>query len=153
MSAHDNVANSGRETPGGGSIPLRQPTILVAEDSADSREMMRVLLEARGYQIITAENGIRAFELAVTQRPHAMLLDLQLPKLDGLSVTRKLRLDATFKHVPIIIISGHDPFRYRQEAMDAGCDDYFLKPIDFDRLQLVLDRMMPQDRRRRVKCA
>src|SRR2546421_5955242 len=128
------------------------PTILIAEDSADSREMMQVLLETRGYQVITAANGIHAIEMAVRNRPDAMLLDLQLPKLDGLSVTRNLRLNPTFKNVPIIIISGHDPNRFRQEAMDAGCDDYFLKPIDFDRLQLVLDQTVPR-RRQRVKCA
>ena len=133
--------------------PLQRPTILIAEDSADSREMMRLLLESRGYQVIAAENGIRALEMAVTNRPNAVLLDLQLPKLDGLSVTRNLRLDPTFTHVPIIIISGHDPHRYRQEAMDAGCDDYFLKPVDFDRLHLVLDRMLPRERRKRVTCA
>ena len=130
-----------------------KPTILIAEDSADSREMMKLLLETRGYQVIAAENGIRALEMAVTKRPNAMLLDLQLPKMDGLSVTRQLRLDPTFKNAPIIIISGHDPTRYRQEALDAGCDDYFLKPIDFDRLHLVLDQMVPRERRQRVKCA
>jgi CheY-like chemotaxis protein len=154
MDPHHNVAEpSDRETSGRISISPWQPTILIAEDSADAREMMQLLLETRGYQVITAEDGIRALEMAVTNRPDALLLDLQLPKLDGLSVTRNLRLDPTFKNVPVIIISGHDPDRFRQEAVDAGCDDYFLKPIDFDRLHLVLDRMVPRERRQRVKCA
>ena len=154
MDPHHNVAEpSDRETSGRTSISPWQPTILIAEDSVDAREMMQFLLETRGYQVITAENGIRALEMAVTNRPDALLLDLQLPKLDGLSVTRKLRLDPTFKNVPIIIISGHDPIRYRREAMDAGGDDYFFKPIDFDRLQLVLDRKVSRERHQRVKCA
>jgi CheY-like chemotaxis protein len=153
MSSHDTAADSSRETSGRIAISPWQPTILIAEDSADSREMMQVLLEARGYQVIAAENGISALEMAVTNPPNALLLDLQLPKLDGLSVTKSLRLNPTFKNVPIIIISGHDPNRYRQQAMDAGCDDYFLKPINFDRLQLVLDRMIPREHRRLVKSA
>jgi DNA-binding response OmpR family regulator len=73
--------------------------------------------------------------------------------LDGLSVTRNLRLNPAFKNVPIIIVSGHDPNRYRQDAKDAGCDDYFLKPIDFDRLQLVIDRLVSRERRTLVKSA
>jgi len=154
MNPHQNVAEpSGREPTGRISISPWQPTILIAEDSADAREMLQVLLETKGYQVITAENGIHAFEMAVRNRPDALLLDLQLPKLDGLSVTKNLRLNPNFKNVPIIIISGHDPNHYRQAAQDAGCDEYFLKPIDFDRLQLVLDRMVPRERRQHIKCA
>src|SRR6185436_11311269 len=152
MDPRHNVAEpSGRETSDGISNSSWQPTILIAEDSADAREMIQFILQTKGYQVITAENGIRAFEMAVRERPNALLLDLQLPKLDGLSVTRNLRLNPTFQNVPIIIISGHDPNRYRREAIDAGCDEYFLKPIEFDRLELVLDRMVPRDRRSRVK--
>jgi len=153
MNSRQNVAEpSGRETSGI-SISPWQPTILIAEDSADAREMMQLLLETKGYQVITAENGIHAFEMAVRNRPDALLLDLSLPKLDGLSVTRNLRLNPNFKNVPIIVISGHDPNRYRQAAKDAGCDEYFLKPIDFDRLQLVLDRMVSRERHALVKSA
>ncbi|HBB95817.1 MAG TPA: hypothetical protein DC054_10535 [Blastocatellia bacterium] len=119
-----------------------RPTILIAEDSADSREMMQLLLETRGYQVIAAHDGMHAVEAALTSRPDLLLLDLELPKLDGLSVTRNLRLDPKFKDVPIIILSGHDPSRFRQDALDAGCDDYLLKPIDFDSLHVLLDRMI-----------
>jgi two-component system cell cycle response regulator DivK len=72
-----------------------------------------------------------------------VFLDLQLPKLDGLSVTRNLRQHPIFKDVPIIILSGHDPTRYLQQAIDAGCDEYLLKPINFDHLQVLLDRLVP----------
>src|SRR5437016_3179288 len=118
------------------------PTILIAEDSADSREMMQVLLETRGYRVIAANDGMHAVEVALSSRPDLVLLDLELPKLDGLSVTRNLRVDPKFKDVPIIILSGHDPSRFRQDALDAGCDDYLLKPIDFDLLHELLDRMI-----------
>lgn len=130
-----------------------KPTILIAEDSLDSREMMEVLLKSKGYRVLTAENGERAVEIAVRNNPDAVLLDLQLPKLDGLSVTRSLRELAGFENVPIIILSGHDPHRYRQEAMDAGCDEYLLKPINFDGLQRVLDRLVPRERQALVRSA
>jgi len=119
-----------------------KPKILIAEDSADSREMMQVLLETRGYQVIAANDGMHAVEVALSSRPDLLLLDLELPKLDGLSVTRNLRLDPKFKDIPIIILSGHDPSRFRQDALDAGCDEYLLKPIDFDSLHELLDRMI-----------
>jgi len=130
-----------------------KPTILIAEDSLDSREMMQVLLESRGYRVLSADNGERALEVAVTNHPDAVLLDLQLPKLDGLSVTRSLRQLPLFKSLPIIVLSGHDPSRYRQAAMDAGCDDYLLKPINFDGLQEVLDRLVPRESRVLTKSA
>ena len=119
-----------------------RPTILVAEDSPDSREMMQLLLETRGYQVVAADDGVHALEAALSSRLDLVLLDLELPKLDGLSVTRELRLRPNFKGVPIVILSGHDPSRFRQEALDAGCDDYLLKPINFDHLHELLDRMI-----------
>jgi len=126
-----------------------RPTILIAEDSADSREMMQVLLEQRGYQVVAADDGRRALEAALSSRPDLVLMDLELPKLDGLTVTRNLRLNPKFKDVPIVILSGHDPSRFRQEALDAGCDDYLLKPINFDLLNELLDRMIGAARRPR----
>ena len=128
-----------------------KPTILIAEDSSDAREMMHLLLETRGYSVVEAENGIRALELAVKAKHDAVLLDLTLPKLDGLTVTRNLRLHPNLKHVPIIIVSGHDPNSYRQQAIDAGCNEYLLKPINFARLQGLLDDLVPRERRARVR--
>ena len=107
---------------------------------------MKLLLESKGYRVLSAENGERALEIAVKDLPDAVLLDLQLPKLDGLSVTRTLRQLPIFKTLPIIMLSGHDPIRYRQAAMDAGCDEYLLKPINFDGLQMLLDRLLPRER-------
>jgi two-component system cell cycle response regulator DivK len=130
-----------------------KPTILIAEDSADSREMMEVLLENRGYEVVSAENGVRALEVAIRSRPNALLLDLELPQLDGLSVTRNLRLHPGFAQVPIIIVSGHDPNRYRQAALDAGCNEYLLKPINFKRLQELLDQFVPREQRAALKSA
>ena len=132
---------------------LSKPTILVAEDSADSREMMKVLLQMKGYKVVAAENGVNALAAARKKRPDAVLLDLQLPIMDGLDVTRNLRSHPTLKKVPIIIVTGHDPNRYRQAALDAGCDEYLMKPINFEALQTVLDRLVPREQYARVKFA
>ena len=71
---------------------------------------------------------------------------LQLPKLDGLGVTRNLRRHPKFRKTPIIIVSGHDPAKHRQPAIEAGCTDYLLKPIDFDRLDAILSTIVPLTR-------
>ena len=118
-----------------------RPVILVAEDNADSREVMQMLLESNGYDVLSMGDGLHAVAAAIETVPDLILIDLDLPKLDGLSVARNLRLHARLDKVPIIIVSGHDPLRYRQVALDAGCDDYILKPIDFDRLHELIERL------------
>ena len=123
--------------------PTAKPTILVAEDSADGREMMAMLLGLKGYQVVAAENGLEAIEVAAAYRPDLILIDLELPKLDGLDVARNLRRHPKLRKIPIIIISGHDPAKHRQLAIDAGCTDYLLKPIDFDRLDSILKTIVP----------
>lgn len=124
-------------------IPKTKPVILVAEDCADGREMMGTLLRLKGYHVVSAENGVQAIEVALKASPDLMLLDLELPRLDGLNVARNLRRNLKLKHVPIIIVSGHDPENHRQAALDAGCTDYIMKPIDFDRLDSILECNVP----------
>jgi DNA-binding response OmpR family regulator len=121
----------------------RQPKILIAEDSADGREMLTILLALKGYDVVSAENGIEAVEVALANRPDLILIDLELPKLNGIDVTRNLRRHANLKDIPIIIVTGHDPVRHRQTALEAGCTDYLLKPIDFDRLDTILISRVP----------
>jgi len=124
-------------------VPRPKRTILVAEDSADSREMLQILLEMKGYDVISAGDGHLAVEVAVHQIPDLILIDLELPGIDGVSVAKALRLRPELKSVPIIIISGHDPSRYREAALNAGCDEYLLKPIDFKRLDEILNERIP----------
>lgn len=85
-----------------------------------------------------AENGVEAVDLALKTFPDLILLDLELPHLDGLAVTKNLRRDPRFVNVPIVIVSGHDPLTFRPLALEAGCTEYLLKPIDFDLLDKVL---------------
>jgi len=124
-------------------VALRTSTILVAEDNCDSREMMKVLLRSKGYGVIEASDGLQAVEVALTKLPDLILLDLQLPLLDGLNVTRNLRQHPKLKGIPIVVISGYDQNQHRQSSLDAGCNDYLLKPIDFERFEEMLSTFAP----------
>ena len=123
--------------------PKSKPTILIAEDSPDSREMLQVLLGLKGYRVLAAADGERAVEVALESVPDLILLDLELPGRDGLSDARDLRHHSDFKNVPIIVLSGHDPMLHKQSAIDAGCTDYLLKPVDFEKLDKILQTEVP----------
>jgi two-component system, cell cycle response regulator DivK len=118
-------------------------TIMVAEDDEDSRSMMETLLRMKGYEVVEAENGLEAVEIALTNSPDLILLDLELPLLDGLGVTRNLRRRPKFKQVPIVVVSGHDPTKHSEAALDAGASAYLVKPIDFQRLDQILANAVP----------
>lgn len=120
-----------------------KPTILIAEDSKDARDMMRTLLTLKGYDVVVAEDGVQAIDMALKNLPDLILIDLELPRLDGLSVIRNIRRSTKLFRVPIIIVSGHDPAGYLQPAIDAGCSDYLPKPIDFERLDTMLNSTVP----------
>ena len=120
--------------------------ILVVEDFEDSRFMMLRLLELAGYRVLEACDGGQAVELAVQKRPALILMDLSLPKLDGLAATRKIRQHKTIGKVPIVAVSAHDATDSRIEALQAGCDEYVTKPIDFDHLSALLERLLSKQR-------
>lgn len=119
--------------------------LLVVEDFEDSRFMLRRLLEIAGYRVVEASDGEQAVELAVQKRPALILMDLSLPKLDGLAATRKIRQHQTMGKVPIVAVSAHDAPESRIEALEAGCDEYVTKPIDFDNLNALLKRFLPEE--------
>jgi two-component system cell cycle response regulator DivK len=118
-----------------------RPVVLVVEDFEDNRFMMRRLLEMSGYRVVEAVNGNQAVEMAVSVRPDIILMDLSLPQLDGLAATRRIRSQEGLGRVPIVAVSAHDSADFHAEALAAGCNEYVTKPIDFDQLVNLLDRM------------
>jgi len=118
---------------------------LVVEDFEDSRFMMRRLLEMAGYKVLEASDGEQAVQMAVESRPSLILMDLSLPKLDGLAATRQIRQKKGLKRVPILAVSAHDSPESRNEALEAGCNEYVTKPIDFDQLHALLQRFVPSN--------
>ena len=123
--------------------PRVKPTIMVADDNADNRDMMQVLLGLKGYEVVVAENGREAVEVALAKSPNLILLDLELPLMDGLMVARNLHSHRQFLKVPIVVVSGHDPRKFKQAALEAGCTDFLLKPINFERLDEILQLHIP----------
>jgi two-component system, cell cycle response regulator DivK len=115
---------------------------LVVEDFEDSRFMMRRLLEMAGHAVVEATDGEQAIQMALEKHPDVILMDLSLPKLDGLAATKRLRARRGFRNVPILAVSAHDGPDSRAAALEAGCNDYVTKPIDFDQLKRVIDRLL-----------
>ena len=118
-------------------------TVMVVEDFEDNRFMMRRLLEMSGYNVIEAINGEEAIEMALRELPALILMDLSLPRVDGLAATRQMRQHRELSNVPIVAVSAHDTTDFHAEALAAGCNDYVTKPIDFDELEELLKGLLP----------
>ncbi|HEX8719031.1 MAG TPA: response regulator [Pyrinomonadaceae bacterium] len=133
----------GEQESGGGmeQSDETRPTVLVVEDFEDNRFMMRRLLEMSGYRVVEAVNGNQAVESATSYHPDIILMDLSLPQLDGLAATRRIRAQDGLQKVPIVAVSAHDSADFHAEALAAGCNEYVTKPIDFDQLVQLLDRL------------
>ncbi|HEX3557591.1 MAG TPA: response regulator [Pyrinomonadaceae bacterium] len=129
----------------GGLEARLQRTILVAEDDADIRLMMSMLLGMKGYHVIEARDGQETLDVAEQQQPDIILMDLQLPRLNGVAVARSIRQSDALNRTPIIVVSAHDPARHRNLVLAAGCNAYVQKPIDFDRLDELIVSLLPQD--------
>jgi CheY-like chemotaxis protein len=103
-------------------------TILVAEDHLDSRDALRALLEAFGYQVLEAVNGRQAIDIALEKRPDLILMDIMMPELDGFEATRELRRHAITSATPIIAVTAMEGAHHL--AMQAGASDFVRKPVD-----------------------
>ncbi len=118
------------------------PTIMVAEDDEDNRLMLKLMLQMKGYGVIEARNGYEAVETARRERPNLILMDLSLPLLDGLSATTRIRENRELSDLLIVVVSGHSAADFRDIAIDAGCNEYIMKPIDFDHMDHLLERLL-----------
>lgn len=103
-------------------------TILIAEDHPDSREALAALLEAFGFQVLLAVNGLEAVEVARRDCPDLILMDVMMPTLDGLEATRRIRDFPATRHIPIITLTALD--QARERAIEAGANDFLAKPIN-----------------------
>lgn len=117
-------------------------TVLLVEDSNDSRYFMRLELEYRGYRVIEAENGKEGVDRALQERPDIILMDLSLPGMDGLEATRQIRKEEGMRDVPIIAVTAHQESDFRVGAKASGFDAYVTKPIDMDCLIELIGGLM-----------
>lgn len=119
-------------------------TILVVEDYEDTSLAMRLALEDRGYRIIEASDGASAVELAGREQPDIILMDLNLPVMDGLEATKQIRSNAEMADAVIVAVTAYSDPNYRTRALDAGCNAFVTKPIDFEWLNDLLTNLLPK---------
>lgn len=103
---------------------------LVIDDNPDNAILVRILLECDGITVRTAEHALQALEILKDWRPTVILMDIQLPGMDGLELTRHLRRDPVFQDLPIIALTAYAMKKDEEDALEAGCDGYIAKPID-----------------------
>jgi two-component system cell cycle response regulator DivK len=120
------------------------PKILIVEDDTMNREMLARRLNWEGYQVTTATNGAQAVELASSELPDLILMDLGIPLLNGWQATHRIKSQPDTRHIPVIALTAYVLAEDRTKSLAAGCDDYETKPVDFPRLlnkiQLYLER-------------
>lgn len=115
------------------------PTVLVAEDSVDTRIMLKRAFELKGYRVFEAEDGRQALDLARRYRPSLIVVDLNMPVLDGLETIKKFRkLEPAGDHTPIVAITAYDVYGMEAAALELGSNIYLTKPLDLEELDRVL---------------
>ena len=110
------------------------PKILLVEDNEMNRDMLSRRLERRGYQVVIAVDGEQGLRIAQSQAPDLILMDMSLPVLDGWEAARRLKAAPETQAIPIIALTAHAMVGDREKAIEAGCDDYDIKPVEFQRL-------------------
>src|SRR5688572_3191773 len=106
------------------------PTILVVEDFEDTRLLMKVWLSKKGYRIVEAVDGQKALEVALRELPDLIIMDVEMPGVDGLEATRNIRQHESLRDVPIFTVSAYAADQYRAEALEAGSNEYVSTPFD-----------------------
>jgi len=119
------------------------------EDNPQNMRLLEMLLRAKGYSLLKAADGEEALDMATREQPNLIIMDIQLPKLSGLEVTKKLRQMPASSHIPIIALTAYAMKGDRQKFIAAGCDAYLSKPINTRELLGVITRML--ERRRESK--
>jgi two-component system cell cycle response regulator DivK len=117
-------------------------TILYIEDNTDNRTLVRRVLQIEGYQVVEAESGFRAFEILRTEIPDLVLMDINLPDMDGYEITTRLKQMPTLARVPVIAMTANVMKGDREKTLAAGCDGYISKPIDIDTLPSQIARFL-----------
>jgi CheY-like chemotaxis protein len=117
-------------------------TILVVDDFDDTRLLLRTWLERRGFRVVEAENGIEAVDFATSESPDLIIMDMEMPQLDGLSATRKIRQQANLSAVPIVAVSAYGADQFRALALEAGCDEYVSTPFEPNALEGIIRELM-----------
>ena len=116
--------------------------ILLVEDNEMNRDMLSRRLTRQGYEVLLAHDGARGVEMAGSERPDLVLMDMSLPVLDGWEATQRLKADPETRAIPVIALTAHAMAADREKALAAGCDDYDTKPIELPQLLEKMQRLL-----------
>ena len=122
---------------------MKPHKVLIVEDNELNMELITDVLTFAGFEIVTAGNGTQALEIAASARPDIVLMDVQLPGMDGLEATRKLKANPETASIPVVAITSHAMKNEREAALEAGCAGYFPKLIDVSTLAENLKKFLP----------
>jgi len=115
-----------------------QRTILVVDDFDDTRLLLRTWLQRKGFRVVEAEDGNQAIAVAQSKQPDLIIMDVEMPELDGLAATRKIRQLTNLAAVPIVAVSAYGADQYREHALEAGCDEYVSTPFEPEELERII---------------
>ena len=118
--------------------------ILIVEDNPQNMRLLEMVLRAKNYTLLKATDGEEALDIAIRERPDLIIMDIQLPKVNGLEVTRKLRETPLFSHTPIIAITAYAMKGDKERVIESGCDAYLSKPINTRELPEMIAEMLLQ---------
>lgn len=113
-------------------------TILVVDDFDDTRLLLRTWLEKRGFRVVEAEDGIRAVAKAQEVRPDLIIMDVEMPEMDGLAATRKIKSIPELDGIPVVAVSAYGAEQFRSEALAAGCREYVSTPFEPNELERLI---------------
>jgi two-component system, cell cycle response regulator DivK len=116
--------------------------ILVVEDNEINRDMMVRRLQRRGYTIITAVDGQQGIDMTQSESPDIVLMDMSLPVVDGWEATRQIKSNPDVRHIPVVGLTAHAMVGDRDKALNAGCDDYATKPVEYEKLIELINRLI-----------
>jgi two-component system cell cycle response regulator DivK len=119
-------------------------TILVVEDFEDSRLLMKVWLEKKGFRVLEAEDGEQAVAVALRELPDLIIMDVEMPRVDGLTATRQLRQHESLRDVPVIMVSAYTADEYRAAALEAGSNEYVSTPFEVEKLGKLIDDFLSE---------
>ena len=118
------------------------PKVAVVEDNPDNRLLVRRILLSENYGLLEASNAVEALELLKTTQPDLILMDINMPDMDGYTLTAKIKRTSGFEHIPILALTANVMRGDKEKSIEAGCDGYIQKPIDFDELLTEVQRFV-----------
>jgi CheY-like chemotaxis protein len=118
------------------------PKLLVVEDNAENRDALSRRLQRRGFEVVYAADGKSGVEMAKTEKPDLILMDMNMPELDGWEATRQIKAEPSTQQLPVIGLTAHAMPGDRERALEAGCADYHTKPVDFPKLLTQIETML-----------